>query len=91
MKKIKYIFSLLLTTIFTSISAICASAASSTVYYEYRPQTLIQPPEDIPNTSSLTLENGIFIFSLIVLALLIIIIAKLIITKRKEKGCNGKR
>lgn len=92
MKKIKYMISLFFTTIFTSISVFCVNAASSTVYYEYRPQTVIQQPDDIPNTSSLIFENGVLGFILITLAVLtIIILTKLIITKRKEKGCNGKR
>ena len=88
MKRFKYYISLLMSIfLFQPFLSLCASAASSTVFYEYKPEAPV-PPSPIPNTA-LDSYQGIVIAVLCITAVIAITIF-LVSIRRERRRKNEK-
>lgn len=85
MKRFKYCISLLMLILFQPILSLCASAASSTVFYEYKPEAPVPPPP-IPNTALDSQQWAVI--AVLCIAAVIAIALFLFSVRRERRGRN---
>lgn len=85
MKRFKYYISLLISILFQPVLSLCANAASSTVYYEYKPEVPV-PPTPIPNTASDSYQG--IVIAVLCVTVVIAFTLFLFSVRRERRGKN---